>query len=107
MCALNGLNPWKQEEQGDKLVSALEELLDSRGAELSQSRRRQARDTLTSYVDLLVLVLRCTQRWCLHSVQDHKAVLSDKRLLDRIKPAKLYAKKAREALDDITVSRTV
>jgi hypothetical protein len=46
MCALNGLKPWKLEEQGDKLVSESQELLDRRGAELSQSKRQQAQETL-------------------------------------------------------------
>ena len=43
----------------------------------------------------------------LSSVQDHKEVLSGNCFLRRIKPARLYAKKAGEALDDVKVSRKI
>lgn len=76
------LMPQKLEEQGDSEVLEAQRLFDDRRAELSQPRR-----------DLAQGLLDCAT--------DYKENLGEKSLLKRIKQARLYAKKAREALDAI------
>lgn len=82
MWTLDVLMPQKLEEQGNKEVSEAQRLLDRRGAELSQPRHDLAQDLLDCATDF-------------------KENLGEKPLLKRIKQARLYAKKAREALDAI------
>lgn len=82
MWSFNGLRPHKLEEQGDQYVSEAQRLLNNHGAELSPSRRQPAEDLLSE-------------------ASDYKGTLRETRLLKRILVAKLYAERARKALQKI------
>jgi len=71
-------------EHGDQQLSEALRLLASYGPELDQPRRNQARG-LVDYAN------------------DVKHILNQKNLLKQIKPARLYSRKASEALEAIRV----
>jgi len=50
MWSFKGLRPRKLEEQGDQYVSEAQRLLNTRGTELSPSRREPAEDLISQYV---------------------------------------------------------
>jgi len=82
MWSFNALRPRKLEEQGDQYVSKAQRLLNTRGAELSPSRRKPAEDLISH-------------------ANDYKSTLHEMHPLKRIIVAKLYAERARKALHKI------